>query len=97
MSLTVTHERKVGDSHGVTPSTPVHQLRRNGGCADVAVELRGASHRAPAPTLLLPPSFHPRHRHCYHGHHLGKDRTFQVLNINLISVQGVLGYQVPGP
>ena len=38
MSLTVTRERKVGDSHGVTPSAPVHQLRRNGGCADVAVE-----------------------------------------------------------
>ena len=46
MSLTVTHERKVGDSHGVTPSAPVHQLRRNGGCADVAVELRGASQRS---------------------------------------------------
>ena len=56
MSLTVTRERKLSDSHGVTPSAPLRQLRRNGGCADVAVELRGASHRAPAPTLLLPPT-----------------------------------------
>ena len=36
MSLTVTRERKLSDSHVVTPSAPLRQLRRNGGCANVA-------------------------------------------------------------